>query len=80
MVGTDVTIGQNQPLTSILLILESGDISTEMGSDICQVMICFFGQVYIRGYENAPWKEEDLYSQRPRVIKGMLEEKSFQLT
>jgi hypothetical protein len=48
MVGTDVTIGQNQPLTSILLILESGDISTEMGSDICQVMICFLAKVVWR--------------------------------
>jgi hypothetical protein len=48
MVGTDDAIGQTQPLASILLILESGDISTEMGSDVCQVMVCFLAKVVWR--------------------------------
>jgi hypothetical protein len=48
----NVTMLQNQlKERNILEILEGGDISTEMGSDICQVVICFFGQVGIGEYE-----------------------------
>jgi hypothetical protein len=45
-----------------------------MGSDICQVVICFFGQVGIGEYEIESWEEEDLYSQRLRVIEGTVQQ------
>jgi hypothetical protein len=71
----NVTILQNQlKARTILEILEGGDISTEMGSDICQVVIYFFGQVGIGEYETESWEEEDLYSQRLRVIEGTVQQ------